>query len=153
MSQPNELPQQFKANGFTYTKHTLRKQTWKNRDGKSGTSWCYTSNPKRTVMSSFDLGVDSSSLELRDRTNVQASTSSTYPMWLPETFTDAHAEKLTIEGNDTIYVRVSNDPNMPVANLTVDIALAERASEEIQFNAHQTPQQPTQTTQSETVSA
>ena len=148
MVEVKALPKSFKANGFLYTLHYLIFKSWKNKDGIEGATWCYSSNPIIPVRSSFNLGIPVASLEYR---TANASTKeervSSFPIWLGESFTDKMAEDRALEGTDTIYVRSSEDATQPVSMLTIEEAMTERNTEELQYTPSTTSSQPSETEQ------
>ena len=149
MSKEQALPKGFKANGFMYTLHYLILKSWKNKDGKEGTTWCYSSNTIIPVKSSFNLGIPVASLEYRTNANANQDVErvSSFPIWLGEGFTDSMAEQSAINGTDRIYVRSSADVTQPVSMLTIEEAMTERNTEELQYNPSTKSSQPSETEQ------
>ena len=148
MSKEQALPKSFKANGFMYTLHFLIFKSWKNKDGKEGATWCYSSNPIIPVRSSFNLGIPVASLEYRTaNANASEERVSSFPIWLGEGFTNQMAEQCAIDGTDRIYVRSSADATQPVSMLTIEEAMTERNTEELQYNPSTESSQPSETEQ------
>tara|TARA_Y100000310_G_C20364978_1_gene660728 strand:- start:177 stop:632 length:456 start_codon:yes stop_codon:yes gene_type:complete len=148
MSEQTKLDKSFKANGFIYTLHYLDKKSWKNKDGNTGETWCYTPYKPIRVRSSFDVGIPVASLEykLKDSQQVDGLVVSSFPIWL-EKMTDSIAEQQALKGLDKIYIRSSNDENMPVSLLTIEEAISERNTEELVFSPQPSQPQDTQTEQ------
>ena len=57
------------------------------------------------------------------------------------------AEDRALEGTDTIYVRSSEDATQPVSMLTIEEAMTERNTEELQYTPSTTSSQPSETEQ------
>ena len=57
------------------------------------------------------------------------------------------ADDRALEGTDSIYVRTSNDKNQPVSLLTIEEAMTERNTEELQYTPSTESSQPSETEQ------